>query len=173
MNPNNSPWLHQLKSSRPIDTLYQNTKTDIVIVGAGISGAMTAYFTLKNTDKEVLLLEGGRVAHGATGHNAGQLVARFEREFHDIVREHGLEKAAEAEKAVHSAWILLDQIFEDTNLTTPMSTFIGYSGFAGIDILIDELKNNALRKEADINIYPIYIRPVADTKYIFYPGFGY
>jgi glycine/D-amino acid oxidase-like deaminating enzyme len=157
MNPNNSPWLHQLKMTRPVDVLNGDTKTDVAIVGAGISGAITAYFTLKYTDKQVLLLEGSRVAHGATGHNAGQLVARFEREFHDIVREYGLELAADAERSIHSAWVLLDQVFEEANLTTPMSTFVGYSGFSGIDILIDELKNNALRKEAGINIYPIYI----------------
>ena len=53
MNQNNSPWLHQLKITRPIDTLYQDTKTDVTIVGGGIAGVMTAYFTLKNTDKQV------------------------------------------------------------------------------------------------------------------------
>ncbi|MEI8062172.1 MAG: FAD-binding oxidoreductase [bacterium] len=157
MNPNNSPWLHQLKITRPIDTLYQDTKTDIAIVGGGISGVMTAYFTLKNTDKQVLLLEGSRIAHGSTGHNAGQVVATFEREFHDIVREHGLEKAADGERALHSAWILLDQIFQEANLHTPISSFAGYNGYAGIELLIDELKNNALRREAGISTTPIYI----------------
>jgi len=157
MNQNNSPWLHQLKINRPIDTLHEDVKTDVVIVGAGISGAMTAYYTLKFTDKQVLLLEGNRVAHGATGHNAGQVVAMFEREFHDIVREHGLEKAADAEKAIRSAWLLLEEIFEEANLTTPMSTFIGYAGYAGVEYLIEELKNNALRREAGIQVFPTYI----------------
>ncbi len=157
MNPNNSPWLHQLKITRTIDTLHEDTKTDIAIIGGGISGVMTAYFTLKNTDKQVLLLEGSRIAHGSTGHNAGQVIAMFEREFHDIVKEFGLEKAADGEKALHSAWILLDQIFEEANLTTPISSFVGYSGFAGIELLIDELKNNALRREAGMSTSPIYI----------------
>lgn len=157
MNQNNSPWLHQLKITRPIDTLNEDTKTDVAIIGGGISGVMTAYFTLKNTDKQVLLLEGSRIAHGSTGHNAGQVIAMFEREFHDIVREYGLEKAADGERALNSAWILLDEIFQEANLTTPISSFAGYSGFAGVDLLIDELKNNALRKEAGMNTYPIYI----------------
>lgn len=157
MNPNNSPWLHQLKITRPIDTLYQDTKTDIAIVGAGISGVMTAYFTLKHTNKSVLLVEGSRIAHGSTGHNAGQLVADFEREFHDIVREFGLEKAAEGQKALDSAWLLLEEIYAEANLSTPMSTLVGYMGFASTELMIDELKNKALRKEAGIHTYPMYI----------------
>ncbi len=157
MNPNNSPWLHQLKITRPIDTLHEDTKTDIAIIGGGISGVMTAYFTLKNTDKQVMLVEGSRIAHGSTGHNAGQVIAMFEREFHDIVREYGLERAADGEKALHSAWTLLDEIFQEANLSTPISSFVGYDGFAGVELLIDELKNNALRKEAGIHTSVIYI----------------
>ncbi len=157
MNPNNSPWLHQLKITRPIDTLHEDTKTDFAIIGGGISGVMTAYFTLKNTEKKVLLLEGSRIAHGSTGHNAGQVIAMFEREFHDIVKEFGLEKAADGEKALHSAWILLDEIFQEASLTTPISSFVGYNGYAGVELLIDELKNNALRREAGIQTMPIYI----------------
>lgn len=157
MNPNNSPWLHQLKITRPIDTLRKDTKTDVAIIGGGISGVMTAYFTLKNTDKKVILLEGNRIAHGATGHNAGQAIAMFEREFHDIVKEFGLEKAADGERSLHSAWTLLDEIFQEANLTTPISSFVGYSGFAGVELLIDELKNNALRREAGIHTNIIYI----------------
>ena len=157
MNQNNSPWLHQLKITRPIDTLYNDTKTNVAIIGAGISGVMTAYFTLKNTDKKVLLVEGNRIAHGSTGHNAGQVVAMFERKFHDIVREFGLEKAAEGERALHSAWVLLDEIFQEANLTTPISSFMGYSGYSNVDLLTDELKNNTLRKAAGISTNIIYI----------------
>ena len=157
MNPNNSPWLHQLKITRPIDTLHEDTKTDFAIIGGGISGVMTAYFTLKNTNKNVLLLEGSRIAHGSTGHNAGQVIAMFEREFHDIVKEFGLEKAADGEKALHSAWILLDEIFQEANLTTPISSFVGYDGFSEIEHLMDEFKSNILRKEAGIHTSIIYI----------------
>lgn len=157
MNNNQSPWLHQLKITRQIDTLGSNVNTQIAIVGAGIAGVMTAYFTLKNTDKQVFLIEGGRVAHGATGHNAGQLVFEFEREFYSLVEEYGLEKAADAERSVRNAWILLEEIYADANLTTPMSSFMGYNGYASIERVIEELKNNALRVEAGLQVFPIYI----------------
>ncbi len=157
MNPNNSPWLAQLKNTRPIDVLEQDVKADVVIVGAGIAGVMTAYFILKYTDQSVILIEGNKVAHGATGHNAGQIIADFEREVVDLVAEYGLQKTAEAEKDVRGAWILLEEIFAEANLETPYSTFIGYNGYKSMEHLIKEIKANALRREAGLQTYSFYI----------------
>lgn len=162
MQNNLSPWLHQLKVTRTIDTLSSNLTTDVAIVGAGIAGVMTAYFILKNTDKQVLLLEGGKVAHGATGHNAGQIVFEFEEEFSVLAERYGLEKAADAEKMVRGAWILLEELYQEANLSTPMSSFMGYNGYASITRVVEELRNNALRMEAGLQVFPVYIAEDAD-----------
>lgn len=157
MNNNMSPWLYQLIHNRTIDTLHKDMKTEIAILGAGISGIMTAYFTLKNTNLNVSMIEAYKVAHGATGHNAGQLVADFERELHDIAQEFGVNDAVNAEKLIHSAWAMLEQIFSEASLTTPYSTFMGYNGYESLTRLLDELKNNAIRHEAGEPIHPIFI----------------
>ncbi|MEK7148249.1 MAG: FAD-binding oxidoreductase, partial [Patescibacteria group bacterium] len=81
---NNSPWLHQLRKDREPTKLIGDIKTDVAIVGGGIAGVSTAFFILRNTDKKVILLEGNRIGHGATGHNAGQIVSFFSRPFHDL-----------------------------------------------------------------------------------------
>ncbi len=154
---NNSPWLHQLQHTRTVDKLASDVTTDIAILGAGIAGVMTAYFTLRDTDKKVMLIEGYKVAHGSTGHNAGQLVAEFEREFFDMVEEFGLEKTAEAEIAMRGAWTLLEEVFVEAKLTTPMSTFLGYDGYANITRVLEQLKNNVLRSEAGIPTETMYI----------------
>ncbi|HEY1037501.1 MAG TPA: FAD-binding oxidoreductase [Candidatus Paceibacterota bacterium] len=159
---NNSPWLYQLKRTRAVDTLLGDMRTDIAIVGAGIAGIMTAYFTLKYTDREVLLVEAGRVAHGATGHNAGQIVFEFEKEFHRLVEDHGLALAADAEKSVRGAWVLIEEIYHDAQLTTPMSSFLGYNGYATVGRVVEELKNNALRVEAGMSVPPVYISEKAE-----------
>ncbi len=157
MNNNNSPWLHQLKITRPIDKLNSDTTTQVTVVGAGVAGVMTAYFILKNTDKQVLLVEASRVAHGATGHNAGQLVVKFERDFASMVKEYGLEMSADAEKSVRSAWLLLEQAYEEANLSTPMSSFMGYNGYATVEKVVEEMRNDVLRLEAGLQTFPIYI----------------
>ncbi len=157
MNPNNSPWLAQLNLSREVKVIKENCDCDVLIVGAGIAGIMTAYFTLKYTDRMVTVLEGSKVAHGATGHNAGQIVSDFEKRFTELVRDFGIDKASDAERSVRSSWVLLEQMFEDASLTTPLSSFMGYNGLRTVEHVVDEIISNRLRKEAGLLIYPIYV----------------
>lgn len=157
MDTNHSPWLHQLKVTRPVDRISSDMETDIAVVGAGIAGIMTAYFVLKYTDKSVILIEGSRVAHGATGHNAGQIVSDFEKGFAELVREFGMDKAADAERSVRSVWVLLEEIYQEAALSTPLSSFMGYDGFCSIEHMVEEIRSSVLRLEAGLQTYPIYV----------------
>jgi glycine/D-amino acid oxidase-like deaminating enzyme len=64
-----------------------------VIVGAGIAGLAVAFFTLRDTDQSVLLVERDRVGRGATGRIAGQLSTYFERPLCAIADEFGIRLA--------------------------------------------------------------------------------
>ncbi|MCE9644279.1 FAD-binding oxidoreductase [Candidatus Parcubacteria bacterium] len=157
MTGNLSPWLHQLKRMRPVNKLTEDASADVAIVGGGIAGIVTAYYALKNTSTSVILLEAYKVSHGATGHNAGQLVSRFERPFLDIAEEFGAELAAKGEKEIESAWRLLDEIYADARLSTPMSQFMGYDGSMSLDQVLDRLKTCALRVSAELPCEAIYL----------------
>ncbi len=151
MQVNNSPWIKQLKRIRPVESLYVDKETDVVVIGGGIAGISTAYYILKNTNKKVLLVEADLVAHGATGHNAGQLVAYFERPFSELVEEFGLELAANGQRAIESAWLLLDEMISETQLQTPMWQFTGYAASRDINEVIVHLKNNSFRVKAGMS----------------------
>ena len=157
MRENRSPWLHQLDRDRKIHTLNEDASTDVAIVGAGIAGIATAFFTLKYTDKQVVLLERFKLAHGATGHNAGQVVSYFERGFANLCKEFGLEMAAQGQRAVEDAWRLLDEAYTDGALDIPLSRFIGHAGMISREQVLAELANNAKRKLAKLNIEDIRI----------------
>jgi len=148
MRKNLSPWLHQLDKERVSATLGRDLRTDVAIIGAGIAGVATAFFTLKNTEKRVVLLERFKLAHGATGHNAGQIVSYFERGFASLVDEFGLELAAEGEGAVEDAWELLDEMYTDAELDIPLSRFIGHAGLTSYGQVLWHLRANRLRKQA-------------------------
>ena len=90
--PSRSPWIAQLAADGPPRPLDEDTRTDVVIVGAGIAGVAAAFFTLRDTAKRVLLVERDRVGRGATGRNAGQLTTYFERPLCDIADEFGVER---------------------------------------------------------------------------------
>lgn len=148
MRKNVSPWLHQLDKERTVQRLDKDIKTDVAIVGAGIAGIATAFYTLKHTDKRVVVLERFKLAHGATGHNAGQVVSYFERGFSSLVDEFGLALAAEGEGAIEDAWDLLEEIYKEAKLDIPFSRFIGHGGLTSYAQVLWHLKANRLRREA-------------------------
>ncbi len=145
-----SPWIHQMDQDRKIQALNEDITTDVVVVGAGIAGVSTAYFILKNTTKNVVIVERGKLAHGATGHNAGQIASYFERPFYELVDEFGLEAAADAQRSVESAWQLLDSMYTEAGLTIPLARFMGQAGFSTFDQVIRHLKDNVCRKKAGL-----------------------
>lgn len=152
-----SPWLHELNRIRPISQLKKNTVTDVAIVGAGIAGVTTAYFTLKYTKHSVTLIDSNKVAHGATGHNAGQITSYFERPFSEIVDEFGLEKAVAGQKDIEGAWQFLDEIVADTQIITPIYQVTGYAGFATSEKIYEHLYNNLLKVKGGVIPEMMYI----------------
>jgi glycine/D-amino acid oxidase-like deaminating enzyme len=150
MIPNRSPWLRQLARTRPIVPLSENKKADVAIVGGGIAGITSAFFILKHTNKSVLLLEADKIAHGATGHNAGQVTSYFERPLHELVEEFGLDHALEGQRSVESAWGLLDEIIREANISTPLYRFIGHAGLSTFRQVLGNLRNNQYRVRGEL-----------------------
>ena len=145
-----SPWLAQLQQERPHFRLESDAECDIAVVGAGIAGVSTAYFILKNTPSNVLLIDAGRIAHGATGHNAGQVVSYFERPLADIARAFGVEMAMQGQVAIESAWGLLEDIMEECHLRTPLHHCTGYAGFGTLSQIIEHAEEQHLRTIAGL-----------------------
>jgi len=148
---NSSPWIHQLDKSRVSRKLERDEKSDVAIVGAGIAGIATAYYTLKHTNKSVAILEGYKLAHGATGHNAGHLVTYFERPFREMVATYGLELAIQAQKDVDSAWELMEEMYTEAGLDIPLSRFESYAGLSSKEQVLARLENDYLRRKGGLH----------------------
>lgn len=157
MFENKSPWIKQLHRTRPITTLETIDGCDIAIIGGGISGVTTAYFLLTMTDKKIALIERDEIAHGSTGHNAGQVVGYFERPLYDIANEYGKEQAIVAQGALERAWVLLDEVFSNSSLQTPFSTFVKSVGLTNVDQIIRLLKDNDIKASGGLPVWPILI----------------
>lgn len=125
--------------------LAEDLETDVVVVGGGIAGVTTAFFTLRDTDKRVVLIEADKIAHGATGYNAGQITSYFERPLSELVDEFGLELAIDGQKAVESGWMLIDEIVAEASLQTPVYRFTGYAGLTSLEQVQQHLRNNRYR----------------------------
>ncbi|WP_394392942.1 NAD(P)/FAD-dependent oxidoreductase [Shewanella woodyi] len=67
----NSYWASTV--SRPQDTpfLKGNIQTDVVVIGGGYTGLLTAYYLAKEFNVDVCVVEANAVGFGASGRNAG------------------------------------------------------------------------------------------------------
>ncbi|MEK7176840.1 MAG: FAD-binding oxidoreductase [Patescibacteria group bacterium] len=148
--PNHSPWIKQLKRVRGVSPINRSQDSDVAIVGGGIAGVVTAYFILRNTDKKVVLLEADKIAHGATGHNAGQITSYFERPLTELVEEFGFDLALDGQRSVESGWLLIDQIMAEAKLQTPLYRFTGYASLSTLDQVILQLKCNRFRVQGGL-----------------------
>ncbi len=164
MKVSTSPWVSQLNKERPIVKLSHDITTDVTVVGAGIAGISTVFFLLKNTNFNVVLIEAGRLAHGATGHNAGQIVSYFERPFKDMVKEFGVKRAAHAWAAVESAWVLLMTMYTEAGLTIPLERFTGHAGFSSEKQVLEFLEDAYERKSARLHVEEVLI--AADAPFL-------
>lgn len=157
MKQNNSPWLTQLHAERVITSLEQDQTTDVVIVGGGIAGITTLYFLLKHTDKKIILIEGNKIGHGATGHNAGQVVAEFERPLAHLAKEYGMKKTIQGFSMMEQAWELLTEIFADTGIDIPFREFMGYGGYMEMKPLLEELETELIKAEQGLVHFPALV----------------
>jgi glycine/D-amino acid oxidase-like deaminating enzyme len=140
-----SPWIAQLLPDGPPRPLERDLSTDVVVVGAGVAGVSTAFWTLRDTSEHVVLLECDRVGRGATGRNAGQLTTYFERPLVDIAEEFGEALACQAQADIEAAHGLLDLMVAETGATVRVERFVGHMGMFTLNHAMVHLGNNALR----------------------------
>lgn len=151
-----SPWLAQLAKRRPF-TIERDMRADVAIVGGGIAGLSTAAYLMKDTNLSVVLVEAGRIAHGATGHNAGQLVADFERPLASIIDEFGIGPAVRAQTEVEGGWLGVEWLITAFGLRTPLYRCQGFSGFTTAEQVRAHLDAAALRDSHGLHREPLIV----------------
>lgn len=142
-----SPWLAELIRTRPLKRLTQYLETDVVIIGGGIAGSTTAAFSLLGTPHRIVLLEAGKVGHGATGRNAGQMLTDFERPISELISDFGFDVVKTGLEKVEGAWELIKGLQQEFNLQTPVTHAPGYEGFAAHEPFLEALENLFWKRE--------------------------
>ncbi|MDQ0271495.1 FAD-dependent oxidoreductase [Cytobacillus purgationiresistens] len=74
------------------EKLNSDVKTDIVIVGAGITGITSANLLIKEGFK-VIIIETGKVMNGTTGHTTAKITAQHGLIYDELITNLGIEKA--------------------------------------------------------------------------------
>jgi glycine/D-amino acid oxidase-like deaminating enzyme len=112
-------WLDDPAKPNPEAQLTQNISTDLLVIGAGFAGLWTALLAKEeNPSRDIVLLEAGETAIGASGRNGGFLdasithgflngVARWPKEFAKL-HALGLKNLAEIEATIKRLGIECD-----------------------------------------------------------------
>lgn len=91
-----SLWRQQTKeihgSSKRPPQKYDRITWDVIVIGAGIAGLLTAYY-LKEQGKKVLVLEAGIVGAGQTERTTAKITSQHGFKYSELIKTVGLENA--------------------------------------------------------------------------------
>jgi glycine/D-amino acid oxidase-like deaminating enzyme/nitrite reductase/ring-hydroxylating ferredoxin subunit len=95
--------------------LEGSLEVDVVVIGAGITGLMTAW-SLKSEGRRVALVEMGRVANGATGYTTAKLTVSHHLIYDDLAKKHG--RATARAYADSNQWAIerLEQLISENRI---------------------------------------------------------
>lgn len=99
---NQSYWIDSVQLN-VFDKLGQEIKTEVLVIGGGISGLTTAY-CLASAGKQVVLIEDGLIGSGETGRTTAHLTNALDDRYFSLVKLFGTEKASLAAES-HTAAI--------------------------------------------------------------------
>lgn len=85
-----SVW-HDTEKMPRFESLQGDVRTDVLIIGGGITGILCAYF-MKERGIDCLLVEGGEICGGVTGNTTAKITAQHGLIYADMIKHKGLEK---------------------------------------------------------------------------------
>ena len=105
--------------------LTEDAKTNVCIVGAGISGMTTAYLLAKE-GVSVTVLEDGVIASGETGRTTAHLSFALDDRYTELERLHGERGAQLASESHQAAVTQIEAIVSEENIDCDFSRLDGY-----------------------------------------------
>ena len=96
-------------------SLDKNIKTDVLVIGAGIAGILTAYI-LKESGRGVVVIDSGKTCNGNIKNTTAKITSQHDLVYGKIIKEFGLDKAIQYAKANELAIKTYKDIIEKRNI---------------------------------------------------------
>lgn len=109
-----SVWL-DTTSETNFQALSGNIETDVVVVGAGIAGIMTAYLLLESGLK-ITVVEGGKIIEDVTAYTTAKITALHGDIYHYLIQNFGEAKAKMYADANRAGLLKIIQIIVDKKI---------------------------------------------------------
>jgi len=157
-----SPWIDQFPSSRaPAYPKYRGRiDREVVVIGGGLTGCLTAY-ALSVAGVKVVLLEAGQLGRGSTGSSVGWIGADPGVGFADLEKAIGLRPARRAWQAWHRAGLDFAALLRRLNIKC------GLESCGSLTVAFTPEQTHRLRTEqkvrqqADLEAPLLHLRTIA------------
>lgn len=134
-----SVWSESCKF-RKRDALNKDIKTDVLVIGAGIAGVLTAYM-LKQKGREVVVIDAAEIASGNTKNTTAKITSQHDLIYSKLIAEFGEEKARQYAKANELAIKKYKEIIEDKRIECDLEEKPAYVySLNEIDVLKEEVE---------------------------------
>ncbi|ELC8341682.1 FAD-dependent oxidoreductase [Clostridium perfringens] len=134
-----SVWSESCKF-RKRDALNKDIKTDVLVIGAGIAGVLTAYM-LKQKGREVVVIDAAEIASGNTKNTTAKITSQHDLIYSKLIAEFGEEKARQYAKANELAIKKYKEIIEDKRIECDFEEKPAYVySLNEIDVLKEEVE---------------------------------
>ncbi|MFY8264148.1 FAD-dependent oxidoreductase [Clostridium perfringens] len=134
-----SVWSESCKF-RKREALNKDIKTDVLVIGAGIAGILTAYM-LKQNGREVIVIDASEIASGNTKNTTAKITSQHDLIYSKLIAEFGEEKARQYAKANELAIKKYKEIIEDKRIECDFEEKPAYVySLNEVDVLKEEVE---------------------------------
>ncbi|EIA18024.1 FAD-dependent oxidoreductase [Clostridium perfringens] len=134
-----SVWSESCKF-RKREALNKDIKTDVLVIGAGIAGILTAHM-LKQKGREVVLIDAAEIASGNTKNTTAKITSQHDLIYSKLITEFGEEKARQYAKANELAIKKYKEIIEDKRIECDFEEKSAYVySLNEVDVLKEEVE---------------------------------
>ncbi|MGV1057955.1 FAD-dependent oxidoreductase [Clostridium perfringens] len=115
-------------------------KTDVLVIGAGIAGVLTAYM-LKQKGRDVVLIDAAEIASGNIKNTTAKITSQHDLIYSKLIAEFGEEKARQYAKANELAIKKYKEIIEDKRIECDFEEKPAYVySLNEVDVLKEEVE---------------------------------
>ena len=105
----------EFSQKKEFEQLNRDISCDILVIGGGMAGVLTAYYLMRE-GKNVVLVEGAQIGSGMTANTTAVITAQHDTPYKDLIKYYGEEKAKNYLRANLSAVEEFKQIINNEQI---------------------------------------------------------